>query len=574
MSRTITDQQGDALQRLSEALARAASDVVPGESSLEATLEAPRNPAFGDFASNIALQLAKRARRPPQQLAEAIVARLRSDDAAADAGLAESSAVGGFINVRLAPAYWQRVVARILREGEAYGKSAPTGRRVSIEFGSANPTGPLVVVQGRTLSLGDSLAKAMRFVGIEVTTEWIINDAGSQVETLGRSLYARYRQVADAAFAFPSDGYPGGYLLPIARDLRARFGDRYDAAPESDWLPPFAQAGLDALVAGHKRTAERFGVRYDRWQSEKELHHSGAVAAGVAALHERGLTFESDGAIWMRTTDFGDDKDRVLVRNDGRPTYLAPDVAYHYDKLQRNDRAILILGPDHHGYITRLATIAAAFGKPGAIEVLIAQQMTTVREGRVVSSSKRQGDVLLLDDVLDEVGVDATRFFFVMPSADSPMTFDLTLAKEQTSENPVFYVQYGHARIASIVAKAPARDVERAAAGESLERLIEPTELALARRLAEFPSIVRSVVDGLAPHRLARYAQMVASDFTQFYMACKVLGDDATLSVARLALSLATKHVLASTLRLLGVGAPESMQRSADEAALDSERLA
>ena len=566
MSRTITDREpetnGDDLSRLAAAFARAAAAIVPGDAPPAVAFESPRNPEFGDFASNVALQLAKRARRPPQQLATEIVDRIFADDPSLRDVVSEATALGGFINVRLAPVHWQRLVARILREGDAFGRGAPTGERLSLEFGSANPTGPLVVVQGRTLSLGDSIANAMRFCGIAVETEWIINDAGSQVETLGRSLYARYRQIADPAFPFPEEGYPGDYLLPIARALRERDGDRHDAEPESAWLPVFSSYGRDRLVDGQRATAERFRVRYDRWQSEKELHENGAVAEGVAELDRRGHTFERDGAVWMRTTAFGDDKDRVLVRSDGRPTYYAPDVAYHYEKLQRNDRAILILGPDHHGYIARLSTIAAAFGKPGAILVIIAQQMTTIRNGEVVSLSKRHGDVLMLDDVIDEVGVDAARFFFVMMNADSPMTFDLTLAKEQTNENPVFYVQYGHARIASIVARAPAELVTRARAGESLARLVEPAEIALARRLSEFPTVVRAVAEFHAPNRLARYAQNIASDFTQFYHASRVLVDgDPELSVARLALALATKHVLATSLRLLGVSAPEKMER-------------
>jgi arginyl-tRNA synthetase len=550
----------DDLHRLAAAFAHAAAALVPGEAPPDVTFESPRNPDFGDFATNVALQLAKRARRPPQQLAAQLVETIYANDPSLRA-LASAEAVGGFINVRLAPAYWQRAIERILREGDAYGRGAPTGERVSLEFGSANPTGPLVVVQGRTLSLGDSIAKAMRFCGIAVETEWIINDAGSQVDTLGRSLYARYRQIVEPAFPFPEEGYPGSYLLPLARELRDTYGDRFDAAPEEAWLALFATFGRDRLVAGQQATAKRFGVAYDRWQSEKELHESGAVAAGIEELRKRGHTFEEDGAVWMRTTAFGDDKDRVLVRKDGRPTYYAPDVAYHYEKLQRNDRAILILGPDHHGYITRLGTIAAAFGRPGAIRVLIAQLMTTIRDGEIVSLSKRAGDVLTLDDVLDEVGVDAARFFFVMMNADSPMTFDLTLAKEQTNENPVFYVQYGHARIASILARAPHDLVARARAGEALERLDAPAELALARRLAEFPSVVRAVAEHYAPNRLARYAQNVAADFTQFYVASRVLTDDADLSTARLALALAAKHVLATSLGLLGVSAPDKMER-------------
>jgi arginyl-tRNA synthetase len=558
MGPTIAGAPDDALARVSAALETAAREFLAGEEPPAIALDLPRNPEHGDFSSNVALQLAKRARRPPQQLANDIAAKL-AGDATLHEIVADVSAVAGFINVRMSHAYWQRAVAEILERGEDYGRGAPTGERISLEFGSANPTGPLVVVQGRTLSLGDSIANAMRFAGIDVTTEWIINDAGSQLDTLGRSLYARYRRIVDPAFPFPPDGYPGDYLVPIAEALRNREGDRFDAAPESEWLPIFAKYGRDELVAGQERTAERFRVRYDIWQSEKALHDSGAVREGLEALRDRGHTYEHEGAVFMRTTDFGDDKDRVLVRSDGRPTYYAPDVAYHYAKLQRADRAILILGPDHHGYITRLSTIAAAFGKPGAIEVLIAQQMTTVRDGEIVSLSKRHGDVLTLDDVIDEVGVDAARFFFVMMNADSPMTFDLTLAKEQTNENPVYYVQYAHARIASVERRAAGGLLAAAQRGDHLERLVEPSEIALARRLSEFPATVRSVAQRRSPSHLARYAQNVAADFTQFYGACRVLTEDLELSTARLALSLASRRVLAKSLALLGVSAPESM---------------
>ena len=562
MSPTTTDLGPD-LDRLATALAAAAAEIVEGEHPT-VVFESPRNPDFGDFASNVALQLAKRARRPPQTLATEIVERAFANDASLSDIVSDLSPVGGFINVRLAPSFWQHAVARALRAGDDYGRGAATGEKISLEFGSANPTGPVVVVQGRTLSLGDSIANAMRFIGIDVTTEWIINDAGSQLDTLGRSLYARYRQMVDPSFTLPEGGYPGDYLVPIAHEVRAAHGDAYDAAPESKWLPFFAKYGRDALVAGQQDTCARFRVTYDRWQSEKQLHLSGAVEAGVVALRDRGLIYDADGAVFVRATDYGDDKDRVIVRSDGRPTYFGADVAYHHDKLERNDSAILILGPDHHGYIARLQLIATAFGKPGAIEVVIAQQMTTIRDGEVVSLSKRHGDVLTLDEVIDEVGVDAARFFFVLMNADSPMTFDLTLAKEQSSDNPVFYVQYGHARIASIVGKAPPHLVERARNGEELARLVEPTEIALARRISEFPAVVRSVVAGRAPSRLARYAQMIASDFTQFYVASKVLTDDESLSVARLGLSLAAKNVLAQSLRILGVDAPEQMSRSAE----------
>ncbi|GAC1447124.1 MAG: arginine--tRNA ligase [Vulcanimicrobiaceae bacterium] len=561
MSRTITEPLPDAsdLDRLSAAFARAAHALVPGDAPPSVAFASPRNPDFGEFATTVTLQLTKRARRPPQQLATEIVeAALVADPTLAEI-LADAKAIAGFINIRLAPTSWQRIVAAILVAGPRFGMGAPTGERVSLEFGSANPTGPLLVVQGRSMSLGAAIANAMRFVGIDVTTEWIVNVAGSQIDTLGKSVDARYRQITDPAYPFPEDGYPGDDLLPIARDLRDRAGARYDDVPESEWLPVFAASGLARMVAEHRAVAERFRVLNDRWQSEREMHDRGAVRDAIEALGERGHTFESGGATWMRTTAFGDDKDRVLVRADGRPTYFAPDVAYQLDKLERTDRAILILGPDHHGYIARLASIAAAFGRPDTIEVIIAQQMTILRDGQIVALSKRAGELLTLADVMDEVGVDAARFFFVMTSSDSPMTFDLTLAKEKTNENPVFYVQYGHARIASIVTRAPHDLIERARRGEALERLVEPSEIALARRLSQLPGVVRSVAESRAPHRLARYAQDVASDFSQFYAACKVLGDDPDLSTARLGLALATQTVLASTLGLLGVSAPDSM---------------
>jgi arginyl-tRNA synthetase len=565
MNPTTTDAPADGLAVASRAFARAAASLVPEGEAPSVQFEAPRNPAFGDYASNVALQLAKRARRAPQQLAGEIVERAFADEPLLRELLSEATPLGGFINIRLAPAHWQNAVGDILREGAAFGRGVPTGERISLEFGSANPTGPLVVVQGRTLSLGDSIANALRFTGANVETEWIVNDAGSQVETLGRSVYARYRQLTEPEFPFPEDGYPGDYLVPIAERLRARDGARWDALPEAECVQAFGRFALDALVAEQQATCARFGVRYDRWQSEKVMHDSGAIERGIADLRARGLVFDRDGAVWMRATQFGDDKDRVVVRSDGRPTYYGADVAYHYDKLQRADRAILILGPDHHGYIKRLEALASGFGRPGAITVMLAQQMTLERDGEIVSLSKRAGTVLTLDEILDEVGADAARFFFILSNADSPMTFDLSLAVRQSSDNPVFYVQYGHARIASIERKAPPDLLARAARGENLALLRHEKELALARRLAEFPEVVRAVATHLAPSRLARYAQTVASDFHQFYMDCRVLDDaEPELSVARLALARATKTILAGALDLVGVSAPERMDRATE----------
>ncbi len=561
MNPTITDDGTmldlPALAARFEAAARA---LFP-ESEANVAFEPPRRAEHGDVATNVAFGLAKVAKKKPLDIANAIIERAM-DDGDVRATVAGATAAAGFINLRLVPQFWQRTIAAVLREGPAYGRGAPQHERISLEFGSANPTGPLVVVQGRTLSIGDTLAKTLRFAGYDVFTEWIINDAGSQFDKLARSLYARYMQLWDPAFPFPEEGYPGDYLLPIAERIREIDGERWRTAPESEWWTYFGTFGRDEIVREQQAVAARFGVTFDLWQSEKALHDAGAIAVGIERLRTYGLTYDKDGALWLRTTESGDNEDRVVVRSDGRPAYFANDIAYHYDKLQRADRVIDILGPDHHGYIARLRALADAYGRSGAIEVLIAQQITLKRGEEIVSMSKRHGDIVTLAEIIDEVGVDAARFFFVMLSIDQPLTFDLALAKEQSSDNPVYYVQYGHARIASVVRKALERDrtlVDDARRGQHLERLSEPSEIALARRLAEFGAVVSGVARSLAPHRLPKYARDVAADFHQFYSDCLILTDDRAQTVARLGLALATQTVLAKALELCGISAPETM---------------
>ena len=501
----------DALRAFGDAaaLAIAQAYAVPAPA---VAFEAPRRADFGDFATNVAFSLAKTARQSPQAVAAALVDDLRRRASELDRSFSSIEAVAGFINLRLAPRVWHSVLAQILREGERFGARPSNGVRISLEFGSANPTGPLVVVQGRSMSIGATLANAMRFCGYDVYVEWIINDAGGQLDALGRSIYARYRQLFDPSFPLPENGYPGAYLVPIAQAIRDRDGERWIAASESEWLPHFSKTGRDELVAAQEATARRFGVTYDCWQSEAELHASGKVREGIERLRELGLTYEEDGALFFRATKFGDDKDRVIVRSDGRPTYFCMDVAYHYQKLKRSDRVVDILGPDHHGYIERLKGMAAALGYPGRLEVAIAQQVALVRGGEQIGMSKRAGEIVTLDEILDEVGVDAARFFFIMLAVESPLTFDVRLALERENENPVYYVQYGHARIASVLRRADAGEVD-AARTASLAPLDHWAELALARRLAEFPNVVAGVAEHLAPHRLARYARDVASDF-------------------------------------------------------------
>ena len=523
--------------------------------------EPARRVEFGDVATNVAFGLARTARKKPQDIGSDIIARALADDGVR-ATVAEATAVAGFINLTLKPAFWQRVVGDVLRDGADYGRGAPNGERVSLEFGSANPTGPLVVVQGRTLSIGDTLARAMRHAGYDVFTEWIINDAGSQLAALGRSLYARYRQLFEPAYPLPEDGYPGDYLIPIAENLRARDGEKWLHVAEDEAAPALAKFARDAILAEQQDVARRFRVEYDLWQSEQELHDAGKIEAGIQRLRDLGVLYEKDGATWLRTTDTGDDEDRVVIRSDGRPTYFANDITYHYEKLQRADHVIDFLGPDHHGYIKRLDALANAYERPGAFEVILVQQITLKRGDEILSMSKRAGTLVTLQEVIDEVGVDAARFFFVMLSTDQPLTFDLELAKKQSNDNPVFYVQYGHARIASVLRKAHdahAKQLAAALRGERLDALAEPAELALARRLAEFGPTVAGVARARAPHRLTKYAREVASDFHQFYDACRVLTADEATTTARLGLCIATKTVLATTLALCGVSAPDSM---------------
>lgn len=531
-----------------------------GHAQSKVQFEAPRRPEFGDFSTNVAFSLARIARRAPEDIAASLTAQLRAENPQLAKHFSEIGSLDGFINVRLAPAVWQQRVAQIARQGETFGKQPATGRRISLEFGSANPTGPLVVVQGRTTSIGATLANAFRYCGYEVFTEWIINDAGAQLDTLAQSLYARYRQLWDPQFPFPENGYPGDYLLPLANELAEQESDVWCEAPQARWLPYFATFGRDRLVEEQQATVRRFGITFDLWQSERALHDSGAVQAGFERLNAAHATFERDGALYFRASAFGDDKDRVLIRSDRRPTYLAVDVAYHYDKLRRADRVIDILGPDHHGYIGRLRGLAQALGYEGKLEVLIAQQITLMRGGEQISMSKRAGHIVTLQEILEEVGKDAARFFFVMLAPESPLTFDLELAKEQSNDNPVYYVQYGHARIASVLHNASAQDmaVLKQSVPE-LRQLVHATELALARRLSELPSVVQNTVHHLAPHRLTRYARDVASDYHQFYTECKILVADRELRLARLALCIATKHVLARVLGLIGVSAPDSM---------------
>lgn len=576
------------LEGVATAFDRTARALYGEDVAIDVTFETPRNVDFGDFATNIAFKLAKTARKAPQTIATEIADSVLRD-ANLQTTLLEIKPVAGFVNLRMQPAFWQQVVREIVQQGADYGRGAPTGKRLSLEFGSANPTGPLVVVQGRSLAIGSTLVNALRFLGNEVTTDWIINDAGNQLDILIRSLYARWRQQREPDFPFPEDGYPSDYVIELAGDLSAVTG----ANPEDKaFLEKFAH---DRMVEAQRATARRFGVDFI-FQSEKVFHEAGLVDAIIALLEDEGLTVREDQAIALSPElDPDETKARILRRTDGRPTYFAADIVYHFSKFRHASEALDILGPDHHGYIARVRAMAELwrrlYGKSSfkklleridalnlegpthwaqrevSIEVLIAQLVSLTRGGEVASMSKRAGNIIGLDEVVDEVGVDAARFFFIMLAPESPLTFDLELAVKQSNENPVYYVQYGHARISSLIAHAhsspdTARFVEDASRGKHLDRLVHPAELALARRLAEWPRLIAHAARSHAPHLLAAYAREVASDFHQFYTECKVVdAAQAETSTARLALSIAARSVLANTLAICGVSAPDFMER-------------
>jgi arginyl-tRNA synthetase len=528
----------------------------------DVALGLPREPAHGDFATAAALAAAQRWKRNPADIAYAVTELLSAppgDVASVDV------ARPGFINLRLTKTFWADVVREALERGDEYGKSDLLSEAgpISIEFASPNPTGPLLVVQGRSCALGAGLTAMLRFAGCPVCAETYVNDAGAQLDALGDSLYYRYAGLYGVPATLPEDGYHGEYLLDIARLLQARDGDKWLNAEPQARRKALGRFARDSILSEQRADMERFRVHFDRWVSEADLHESGKIDAVIRQLQESGHAYEHEGAVWLRSTEFGDDKDRVLRRSDGRPTYLAADAAYHRDKLERGNRLLLnVLGPDHHGYVARLKAVIAALGAPGRLEVLIAQQVTLKRGAEVVSMSKRAGNVVTLRDVVDEVGVDAARFFFSDIAPASRLVFDLDLAVQQSAKNPVYYVQYGHARIASILRRAQAAGgpaIERALTAKDVERLGQAPEIALIRRLADFERTVAQAARARAPHRVAEYARQVATDFHAFYTDCVVLGEDVALTSARLSLCLATKTVLASALQLLGVSAPERM---------------
>jgi arginyl-tRNA synthetase len=516
------------------------------------TLERPPKPELGDYSSNAAMLLAGSLKDNPRAVAERLRGELEANPELAPDLERIEVAGPGFVNFFLADSWYLRALGDLLAAGEDLGPS-PTAspEKVLVEFVSANPTGPIHVGTGRHAAYGDSLVRLLDAVGHEVRREYYVNDAGSQIGRFAESIAARMRGEEP-----PEDGYAGDYVTEIAERLAAE-----GVGPDD--REALERRGIEEVLDGVRGTLERFGVRFDNWFSERSLYAEGEVEAAVAELEKRGHTYRSEDALWLRTTDFGDDKDRVLIRSNGEATYLTPDIAYHWDKLQRGfDRLIDVLGADHHGYVARIrAAIEALGGDPAAFEALIMSLVHVVEGGERAQMSKRSGDFVTLDELLDDIGVDATRWFMLWRSHETTVDLDLQIARSQSSENPVYYVQYAHARIASILRKAGEEGAEAPGVAEVSGRpALEESEKVLVKRLLEFPEEVRTAAARRAPHRICAYSTAVAADFHAFYRDCQVVGAEGEgVEASRLALCLATKRTIAAALGLLGISAPERM---------------
>jgi arginyl-tRNA synthetase len=543
---------------IESAVARIIGEQIPEAAGTQVVVERPRDAAHGDYATNVALVLAKVARRNPRQLAALLATALKAS--LPDWIETPEVAGPGFINLTLRPAARQRIVSDVLRERERYGRSeARAGERVVVEFVSANPTGPLHVGHGRQAALGDAIASLLEWQGAEVTREFYYNDAGQQIHNLAVSVRARAREILGESGAFPEDGYRGEYI----RELAQRYLD--EIGHDLSDIEAIRRFAVAELRKEQDRDLQAFGVRFDRYYLESSLYADGRVDATVAKLATSGATYESDGALWLRTTAFGDDKDRVMRKSDGGYTYFVPDVAYHVTKFERGyARAINVQGSDHHGTMARVRAGLQALDigvPPGYPDYVLHKMVTVMRGGEEVRISKRAGSYVTLRDLIDEAGRDAVRFFLVSRKADSEFVFDIDLARSQSEENPVYYVQYAHARVASVLRQAGLLrdDAPLRLAGADLGALTSGYEDALLRRLADFHDAIAAAAREFAPHQLTFYLTDLARDFHGYYNAERFLVDDARVREARLALIVATGQVLRNGLTILGIGAPDEM---------------
>ncbi len=543
---------GDPVAELRAAVEAAASTLRDGADAgrSQPTLERPPKPEFGDYSTNAAMLLAPALGEQPRGTAEKLADELGRS---LDDSLEKVEVAGpGFLNLFLSDAWYRRAAGELASQGEELGrppKPETARERINVEFVSANPTGPITAAGGRGAALGDSIARVLEFAGHPMTREYYVNDRGGQIDRFAASIAARMK-----GEAMPEEGYEGDYVAEIGNAL-----EQEGVSPEDP--DTVGRRGIAMMLAAAEETLHRYGVVFDTWSSERALHESGAVERAFTEAKDAGHVYESEGATWLRTTTFGDDKDRVLVRSDGEPTYLLSDLAYHRDKLDRgSDRLIDVLGADHHGYVERLRAALAVLGyDPDALEVAIMQLVHVVEGGERAQMSKRSGDFVTLDELIDDIGADAARFFMLQRSHDTTVDLDLDLARKTSNENPVYYVQYAHARIASILRKA-GEGAEARAAEEFAALPVEPSERALIKRLCELPDEAAEAAARRAPHRLCAYAMEVARDFHAFYRDCQVVGAEGDgVEEARLGLCLLTKRTIARTLGLLGISAPESM---------------
>ena len=535
-----------------------------GELKLETqpaiTLDTPREKSHGDLATTLALTLAKPESKPPRKIAEIIVASIQDEDGV----LAKTEIAGpGFINFTFKQDRWKKTLFEIDSEGPAYGlKNIGKGERVLVEFVSANPTGPLHVGHGRGAAIGDALANLLAAVGYNVSREFYINDAGRQIRLLAQSVYARYQKLFGNNVPFPEDGYHGSYIEEIAQGFIRLHGNKYLNAPFEECVQQFGDFGKEAMLADIRTDLEAFGVRFDSWFSEAALLKDGSVQRSIDELLESRNCFEQDGALWLRSTAFGDDKDRVVTKKDKSYTYLATDIAYHRNKLARGFTTLVnIWGADHHGYIPRVQAVIQAFGHPkDSLHVLLVQLVSILRHGQPVPMSKRAGNFVTLRDVVQDVGSDAARYIFLTRRSDSHLDFDLDIAKEQSRENPVYYVQYAHARLASLFREAETRNISVPKSDAVDLSLLElPEEQSIIKALAKYPEVIEEAALAYEPHRLTFYLQDLAGLLHNYYFKHRVITEDRKRTAAKLYLMKQVKTVIRGALKILGVNAPERM---------------
>lgn len=524
----------------------------------EFVVEVPNNPDHGHFATNVPMTLAGEQKSSPRNIAEIIIRHLVDHDHfILKAGIGGT----GFINFFIAPGQWYDLLSHIINLRDDYGRSSiGRGEKIMVEFVSANPTGPLHLGHGRGAALGDTLCRVLDFSGYDVKREFYINDAGHQIKMLGESIYSRWKQFSDPSYPFPLDGYQGDYIQELAVEI-AKETQLESLAPH-EAIDLFSELGKDKILKEVKEDLANFGVTFDLWYKESDLYSSGKIDRAIKLIEKRGMLFEKDGASWIRTSLFGDDKDRVVRKKDGEFTYFASDISYHLDKWKRGfKRVINIWGADHHGYITRVKAALEAEGiQRDWLEVLLIQLVKLWERGAEVKMSKRSGRYVTLKELVDQVGVDAVRFVFLSKDHTSPLDFHIDLVKRKDSENPVYYVQYAHARVCSVFKKAARENIHLPEEPDSiLLRLVLDEEIDLIRKMAEFPSLIEEIAGDLGPHRLTYYLTELAGSFHRYYNRHRIVSDDRTLSQARLFLSLGIKILIKNGLSLLGVSAPEVM---------------